>query len=117
MKKIIAIAVAAGLMAPVVAGAQSGENGKKVYTAKCVSCHGEKGDGNGPAGKALKPKPTDFTDEKAMSGKADEELIKVTKEGGKAVGKSPLMAAFGGQLKDEEIKDLVAYVRTFAKKK
>lgn len=116
MKKILALAVIAGFVIPGLVLAQNADNGKKLYTAKCVACHGEKGDGNGPAGKALKPKPTDFTDAKLMSGKKDEELVKVTKEGGKAVGKSPLMAAFGGQLKDEEIKDIVAYIKTFVKK-
>lgn len=35
--------------------------GKTAYTTTCVACHGEKGDGNGPAGAALNPKPRDLT--------------------------------------------------------
>jgi cytochrome c oxidase cbb3-type subunit 1 len=35
--------------------------GKAVYTRRCVGCHGEKGDGNGPSARFLDPKPRDFT--------------------------------------------------------
>jgi mono/diheme cytochrome c family protein len=34
--------------------------GKKLYEQNCSPCHGEKGDGKGPAGVALKPAPNDF---------------------------------------------------------
>lgn len=34
--------------------------GKTAYTTNCLSCHGEKGDGEGPAGKYMKPKPRNF---------------------------------------------------------
>lgn len=35
--------------------------GKNVYERRCIGCHGEKGDGNGPSAKFLDPKPRDFT--------------------------------------------------------
>lgn len=35
--------------------------GKQVYLRRCVGCHGEQGDGNGPAARFLNPKPRDFT--------------------------------------------------------
>jgi len=35
--------------------------GKEVYFRRCVGCHGEKGDGKGPAARFLTPKPRDFT--------------------------------------------------------
>ena len=34
--------------------------GRDTYATYCVSCHGEKGDGNGPGAKYLNPKPRDF---------------------------------------------------------
>lgn len=37
------------------------ERGQKVYGTYCVGCHGEKGDGNGPAARFLSPKPRDFS--------------------------------------------------------
>src|SRR5262245_66122362 len=36
------------------------EKGRKTYATYCVGCHGEKGDGNGPAARFLNPKPRDF---------------------------------------------------------
>ncbi|HXV79403.1 MAG TPA: c-type cytochrome, partial [Candidatus Binatia bacterium] len=38
------------------------EHGKEVYLQRCVGCHGEKGDGNGPAATFLDPRPRDFRD-------------------------------------------------------
>jgi cytochrome c oxidase cbb3-type subunit 2 len=35
--------------------------GKEVYERRCIGCHGEKGDGKGPASVFLEPKPRDFT--------------------------------------------------------
>jgi mono/diheme cytochrome c family protein len=32
----------------------------KLFAANCVSCHGEHGDGDGPAAGALKPSPVNF---------------------------------------------------------
>lgn len=89
--------------------------GKAPFTTYCASCHGEKGDGNGPAGAALNPKPRNFNDKALMASMTDEYLLKVITEGGAAVGKSPLMAPWKGTLKDQEIKDVAAYVRSFAK--
>ncbi len=37
------------------------EQGQKVYDLHCVGCHGEKGDGQGPAARLLIVKPRDFT--------------------------------------------------------
>ncbi|HYV20272.1 MAG TPA: c-type cytochrome [Verrucomicrobiae bacterium] len=35
--------------------------GQKLYEKSCSQCHGEKGDGQGPAAKHLRPMPRDFT--------------------------------------------------------
>ena len=35
--------------------------GKKLYQQNCLACHGNKGDGKGPAGAVLQPPPNDFT--------------------------------------------------------
>jgi cytochrome c oxidase cbb3-type subunit 3 len=88
------------------------EQGKKVYGQFCASCHGQSGKGDGPAAAALNPKPRDHTDKETMSKLSDDELLKVIKNGGASVGKSPLMPAWGASLKDDQIKDVIAYVRT-----
>lgn len=36
-------------------------DGARVYAEYCAGCHGEKGDGRGPAARFLDPKPRDFT--------------------------------------------------------
>ncbi|GEM_PF-678606 len=83
------------------------------FASTCASCHGEAGAGDGVAGAALDPKPANFTDAAFHAERDDAQIAKVIKEGGAAVGKSPLMAPFGGSFDDAQIEQLVAHVRTF----
>jgi hypothetical protein len=41
----------------------------------------------------------------------DGDLLKIIKHGGAAVGKSPAMMAFEEALSDDDIRDLVAFIR------
>lgn len=86
--------------------------GAETYATTCATCHGDTGKGDGVAAAALDPKPADFTQAAFWTDRDDAHLAKVIKEGGAAVGKSPLMAPFGGALSDEQIKELVAYLKT-----
>jgi cytochrome c oxidase cbb3-type subunit 3 len=88
------------------------EEGKKLYGQICATCHGQSGKGDGPGAAALNPKPRDHTDKEYMSKLTDDDLFKVIKNGGASVGKSPLMPPWGSTLKDDQIKDVIAYVRT-----
>ena len=85
---------------------------KYMENMRCSACHGESGKGDGPAAVALNPKPRNYTDCAVMSQKSDEELFKVIKEGGAAVGLSPLMVPFGSQLSDKEISDVISFIRS-----
>ncbi len=105
---VIAIALASSLA---IAGGNA-DNGKKLFAAKCVMCHGAAGKGDGAAAASLNPKPRDLTDSAYMKGLSDQHLTDLLKKGGAGVGKSPLMPASG--LKDEEIPDVVAYMRTLS---
>ena len=89
------------------------KNGKAKYleNMRCSACHGETGKGDGPAAVALNPKPRNYTDCKEMGKRGDAELFKAIKEGGPAVNLSPLMVAFGSQLNDKEIWDIIAFIR------
>ena len=90
--------------------------GAETYKMYCLPCHGEKGMGDGVAAAALNPKPRNFTDKALMATIPDKEVFTAIKEGGQAVGKSPLMIAWGPILADDQkIHDVAAYVRTFAK--
>lgn len=95
-------------------GAGDAAKGKAMYDQFCAACHGTSGKGDGPAAAALNPRPRDHTDAKYMATLKDQDIIKVTKEGGAAVGKSPLMPPWGGQFTDQQIQDLVAHIRSLA---
>jgi mono/diheme cytochrome c family protein len=106
----------AGVLLPTLALAQGNpEKGKELYTKHCAGCHGPTGKGNGPAAAALDPKPTDFTNKAYVAGLKDQYLFDLVQKGGAAVGKSPLMTPFGSKLKDGDIRDVLAYVRSLAK--
>jgi mono/diheme cytochrome c family protein len=96
------------------AAAADPARGDVVYQTYCASCHGTRGAGDGPVGQALDPKPARHDDGTYMNALSNEYLFKVIDEGGAAVGKSPLMAPWGGSLTDAQIWDVVAFVRTLA---
>ena len=107
--------LAAGLwLVSTAARGAHAQEAKELYEKSCNNCHGPSGKGDGPASKMLKPPAADFAT--ALKGKADADIAKTIKEGGKAVGKSPLMPAFGGKLKDDQIQALVSYVKGFSSK-
>lgn len=85
------------------------------FKTTCGACHGETGEGNGPAGMALTPRPANFGDPAFWAGKDKAYIAKVIKEGGAAVGKSPLMVAWGGQFNDQQIDALADIVMGFKK--
>lgn len=87
--------------------------GEGTYKNMCASCHGDKGDGNGVAAAALTPKPTSFTDAANADRLTPEYVYNITKNGGASVGKSPMMVAWSGSLKDDQLRDVAAYVLKF----
>jgi mono/diheme cytochrome c family protein len=92
----------------------SAEAGAQIYATLCESCHGPGGNGEGPAAAGLNPKPARHTDGAYMNGLSNEHVRTVIRDGGPAVGKSPLMAPWGGALSDAQLDDVVAYVRSLA---
>lgn len=83
--------------------------GEAIYKKHCLMCHGETGLGNGPAGKRMNPKTSNFHDKEKMATVTDEDLLKqITK------GKGP-MPPFERKLKENERWMVLHYVRTFAK--
>ncbi|WNG34451.1 cytochrome c [Archangium violaceum] len=57
------------------------EKGKTAYTTYCQSCHGEKGEGNGPAGMYLMPKPRNFLTEPFKKGNKPEDIFQTLNTG------------------------------------
>ena len=77
------------------------------FKAKCAMCHGPDGKGDTPTGKAMKV--VSLTSEEVQK-QTDAQLIATTTNG------KNKMPAFKGKLTDEQIKDLIKYVRGLAKK-
>lgn len=93
-----------------VLAAGDAAKGKLIYEKHCVICHGPLGRGDGPTGKVLIPPATDFTS--AMSKKKSEkELLATIRDGKPGTG----MVAWKGQLLDQDIGDVLAYVLTLGK--
>ena len=84
---------------------------KETWEKTCAKCHGPDGKGDTKMGKTLDIK--DLTDGKVQSSLKDEEMFKAIKEGVKDGDKTRMKAAEG--LNDDEMKALVAYVRTLKK--
>lgn len=85
---------------------------KTDYATYCATCHGSAGKGDGPAAAALQPAPADFSTAAFQDGRTDQQLNDAIAKGGPAVGKSPMMVAWGGTLSAQQVTDLVAYIRT-----
>ena len=111
----------AGLALPGAALAGDAANGKTLYLQNCSSCHGDTGAGDGPTGAALPVKPRDFgtgtfkfdTDGDGATG-TDADLVNVIKNGAMKYGGSPLMAPLP-HLSDENVADIIAFVRSLKK--
>jgi mono/diheme cytochrome c family protein len=88
--------------------------GKVTYEKVCAMCHGMTGKGDGPTAAVLTPKPRNHTDGQYMNTVKDDYLFKIIKEGGAAVGKAQLMPGWAAQIKDDEIRNVIAYIRTLA---
>jgi len=80
--------------------------GKTLYARHCLECHGSGGRGDGPAAASLKIPAADFHRFRSFL-KSDEELLRTIEHG---IVFSP-MHAWRGQLTDEEMQDVLAYVR------
>lgn len=76
-----ALVSSAAIAAPPKSTPQLIEQGKKIYTTNCATCHGEKGDGNGPAGAMLNPKPRNFATEKFKKGDKPQQVFDTVTKG------------------------------------
>lgn len=99
---VCALAVSVMLCAP----ARPDDKSALLYKQKCVTCHGADGKGDTPAGKSMKVRSLADPEVAKMS---DDDLA-ATIEKGK--GKMP---AYGKSMKPDEIKVMVAYIRSLAK--
>ncbi len=80
--------------------------GQKAYGARCASCHGDTGKGDGKATRFIRPAPADVSTAEARDRMTDGEMFyKITE------GKKP-MPGMARTLSDEERWQVVHYLRT-----
>jgi mono/diheme cytochrome c family protein len=84
--------------------------GKAVYETACMACHGRDGRGNPDWESAVRP--VEMTD-CATTAEPTAQWESVVRNGGAAHGLSSVMPAFGEAFEAEEIRAVVAYLRTF----
>jgi len=97
---------------------ESLERGKILYTERCVFCHGKDGRGGDMQSRIARPPVPvpDLTDSAFMRGFTEKELFRVIKEGGTREGKSRFMPPSGLWLSDEDIRDVIIYVRSLERR-
>ena len=112
---VVVLATAAAVLSGTVSPAEAADidAGKALYEQRCAPCHGPDGKANTPTAQALQPPPRDHSDGVYMNALTDSHLFRVIKEGGPAVGKSPIMPP-QFDLKDDQLNDIVAFLRTLA---
>ena len=92
---------------PPPAGASRGQ---RLYYAYCVECHGRDGRGSWRAALFLF-RPGNLADPTRMATHSDQYLFDIIKHGGAPLGR-PGMPAFGYHLSEDDIRTLVAFLRT-----
>lgn len=91
-----------------LAGGGDADAGKAVYDKKCASCHGKTGEGNPAIAKSLKVELRDLG-AKEVQAKSDDDLKKAIVEG-------PKHAKPVKELPEADMANVLAYLRTLAKK-
>jgi mono/diheme cytochrome c family protein len=94
------------------AGSTHAADVKQNWDMNCAQCHGKDGRADTKMGKQVAAK--DLTDPKVQASFTNAQATTAIKDGVKANGRQT-MKPFGGKLSDDEIKALVAYVRSLKK--
>ena len=98
---------------PVASSAESIAAGQAAYAKNCRFCHGAEAKGDG----TMAPKdthPSDLTDAKWDRGATDGEIFLVIRDG---AGPDMKMKGYKGRIADNEIWNIVNYVRSLGPKK
>jgi len=84
----------------------SPERGGAIFQENCASCHGSRGDGQGPDSARLDPKPANFTDSAFMRGETPNDFFHVITLG----KRGSAMPAWGDVFSLQERWDVISYV-------
>ncbi len=87
-------------------------SGPEIYVQACAPCHGADGRG-APAGSGITVPLPDFTDCAVSTAETTANWAGLVRRGGRFLGMSDEMPAFGDALTEEEIRAVLAYLRSF----
>jgi mono/diheme cytochrome c family protein len=104
--KILFLAIAVLMTAG--SSAIAAQSPADLYADKCAACHGDKGNGDGPAGQAMTPPPMPFST--GLKNKSDSWIGTVITKGGPAVGMTPAMPPHP-TLNSDQVKALISYIK------
>ncbi len=108
---------AAKIKNPVASTPESIAAGQKSFVSLCAGCHGKEGKG-GMIISVIEERggtqPPDLTDDKWDHGSSDGEVFTVVKKG---IGPDFFMAPWDGRISDQEIWNMVNYVKSLSQKK
>ncbi|MCJ7701022.1 MAG: c-type cytochrome [Anaerolineales bacterium] len=104
----------ANLTNPFAGDHEAAEAGAKIYEVNCASCHGPEGKGDGPAAAGLDPQPASLADAHMMEEMNDGALFWRVNEGGMMEPFNSVMPAWKGTLSEDEIWQVITYIREFA---
>jgi mono/diheme cytochrome c family protein len=103
--RLVGLACATVFLLTGTASAQN--DGAAVYKSNCAVCHGADGKGETPMGKSMKLRDLGSAD---VQKQTDAQLTEITTNG------KNKMPAYKGKLTADQVKQLVSYMRTMAKK-
>jgi cytochrome c5 len=83
---------------------------KKLYELDCAMCHGETGDGKTDLAKDMQLNMLDWSDNKTLANKSDQELFDTIRK-----GKGKMPPEEGARAKDDEVRSLVVLIRKMGK--
>jgi cytochrome c oxidase cbb3-type subunit III len=90
------------------------DQGKRIYYQQCVWCHSDSTPA-GPSNRSnVSPDPPLMNDGSILNAQSDASLKKIISQGGSAAGKSSMMPPYGSTLSEEEINEVIAYIRVIA---
>ena len=97
------------LLLAAVGRAADDATGARLYAERCSGCHGDHGNGDGPAAAALVPKPRNFVDAAFWKSRTLEQVTATVKNGKPGT----MMPGFVGVLSDAEIDAVAHFVMHF----
>ncbi len=78
---VVGICLGLGLCGSLSAALAADGSGQALYEARCASCHGSKGDGQGPLASVFNPRPVDFKNPGFWQGNVNQKITQTVENG------------------------------------